>query len=271
MTYDARERSREDGRPVELYTFARGTTVWRFTSADRDQVVGGDTYLAHVIQRNSIEQGSEMNRSALKLTVPRDFPIAELYRIAPPGDVVAVTLRRFHAGDGELATLWVGRVVNIAWSADASQATITNEPIYTSLRRNGLRRIYGRMCPHVLYGPACRASPAAFGVAGTVTTLGPASATAAEWGALPIGHFDGGYLEWPEGGGIERRFIVAHTGGTLTLDRRAPGLAAGAVATAFPGCEHTLAVCHDKFANSNNYGGQPFIPQKNPFGGDPIY
>lgn len=271
MTYDARERSAQDGRPVEIYTWARGTTLWRFTSADRDQVVAGDTYASHVIRRNSIEHGSEMNRSALKLTVPRDFPIAELYRVAPPTDVVAVVLRRFHAGDGELATLWTGRVVNVAWTDDGAQATITHEPIQTSLRRNGLRRLYGRLCSHVLYGPACRADPGDFVVPGVVTAVGPATVSADEWAAFPTGHFEGGFIEWAEDGGIERRFIVAHNGDTLTLDRRAPGLEVGALAPAYPGCDHTLATCRDKFGNDLNYGGQPFIPQKNPFGGDPIY
>lgn len=273
MTYEAAETSADQGRPVELYTFARGATLWRYTSADRDQVVGGDTYTRQVIQRSRIEQGSEMNRSGLKLTVPRDFPIAELYRVAPPGDVVAMTLRRLHLSDadGELATLWTGRVVNVAWSQDATQATITLEPVYTSLRRTGLRRMYGKLCPHVLYGPACKVNPAAFAVEGALTAVGATTIAATAWGAKPVGWFDGGYIEWAEGGGTERRFIVAHTGSTLTLDRRAPGLEVGAAVTAYPGCDHTLQTCHDKFDNVLNYGGTPFIPQKNPFGGGPIY
>lgn len=273
MTYEAAETSADAGRPVELYTFARGTTLWRYTSADRAQVVGGDTFAPAVIGRSRIEQGAEMNRSALKLTVPRDFAIAELYRVAPPGDVVAVTLRRLHLSDadGELATLWTGRVVNVAWSNDGAQATITCEPIYTSLRRTGLRRMYGRLCPHVLYGPACKANPAVFAVPGTLTATTGLTLTAAAWGAKPVGWFDGGFIEWAEGGGTERRFIVAHSGSTLTLDRRAPSLAVGAVATAYPGCEHTLEVCDDKFDNILNNGSTPFIPTKNPMGGDPIY
>src|SRR5688572_3840577 len=126
MTYDARETSAAAGAPVELYTFARGTTLWRFTSADRDQEPpDGETYLAAVIKRPAIEQGSEMNRSGLKLTVPRDFPIAELYRVSPPSDVVAMTLRRFHRADAEVAVLWTGRVVNVAWTQDLAQAVIT--------------------------------------------------------------------------------------------------------------------------------------------------
>jgi hypothetical protein len=49
------------------------------------------------------------------------------------------------------------------------------------------------------------------------------------------------------------------------------GLAAGTTVTLFPGCDHTLATCSGKFSNTANYGGFPFMPTKNPFGGDPIY
>lgn len=269
MTYSARETSLASGAPVELYTFARGTTLWRYTSADRDQEEGGNTYLAAVIKRPAIEQGSEMNRSGLKLTVPRDFPIAELYRVSPPGDVVAMTLRRFHRGDSEVATLWTGRVVNVAWTQDLAQANITLEPIYTSLRRAGLRRMYGPQCPHVLYGPLCRAPAVA--IPGTLTAATGFTVTADAWAALPVGWLDGGYIEWPEGGGTERRMIVAQPSGTLTLDRPALTLAPGAVVDAFAGCEHNLTDCDAKHDNTPNYGGTPFIPTKNPFGGDPIY
>lgn len=272
MTYDARETSAAAGAPVEIYTFARGTTLWRYTSADRDQEEGGNTYTAVAgLQRGPIEQGSEMNRSALKVTAPRDFPIAELYRVSPPADVVAMTLRRFHRGDGEVATLWTGRVVNVAWNQDLSQASITLEPISTSLRRTGLRRTYGKLCPHVLYGPACKANPATFVVAGLLTAATGLSITAPEWEGLPEGWLAGGFIEWEEGGGLERRWIVAHVGGTLSLDRPALSLVVGAVVPAFPGCDHTLQTCATKFSNEENYGGTPFVPVKNPFGGDPIY
>ena len=39
----------------------------------------------------------------------------------------------------------------------------------------------------------------------------------------------------------------------------------------YPGCDRTLATCTAKFGNSANFGGFPFIPTKNPFGGSPIY
>lgn len=271
MTYDARERSRDKGEPVELYTFMLESRAWNLTSADRPQALGGVTFAPAVITRNRIEQGTELNRSALKLTVPRDFPIAELYRIAPPSAVVAVIVRRLHVGDGEVATIWTGRVVNVAWGNDLATATITCETAGTSLRRTGLRRLYGRNCSHVLGGPACGVNLPAFSVAGTLTAVGPATVTAAAFATKPDGYFAGGVLTYSAGGVTERRYIVEHAGTTLTLDRRTPGLEVAAVAQAMPGCDHTLATCNAKFANAPNYGGQPFIPQKNPFSGDPIY
>lgn len=271
MTYDARERSAEDGRPVELYTFTRGVVASRYTSADRTQLVAANTYTAAVIKRGRLEQSAELNRRALKLTVARDFPIAELFRVSPPSDAVAVVLQRFHVDDDQVATLWTGRVMNVSWGSDVGQATITCEPLDASMRRTGLRRLYGRGCPHVLGGPGCNVDLATFAVAGTVTAVGPFTVTAPEYATQPDGYFDGGVLAYAIGGTTERRYIVAHAGSVLTLDRRALGLGVAAVAQAMPGCDHTLATCHDKFDNSANYGGQPFIPTKNPMGGDPVY
>src|SRR5690606_641457 len=136
----------------------------------------------------------------------------------------------------------------------------------------GLRRCYSRLCTHVLYGPGCRANREAFRVDGIVSGVAGAVITATAWAAFPPGYFDGGYVEWEVATGIfERRFIVAHNAGDLQLASRPVGLPMGAVARAYPGCDHTLNDCNLKFSNVLNYGGMPFIPQKNPMGGDPIY
>lgn len=59
-------------------------------------------------------------------------------------------------------------------------------------------------------------------------------------------------------------------GTVLTLLRPAQ-LPAGTVVATYPGDDHTLTTCDQKFNNAVNYGGDPFIPQKNPMGSDPIY
>src|SRR5690606_23436243 len=134
---------------------------------------------------------------------------------------------------------------NVTWSEDGGKATILCETSATSLRRTGLRRLYGRMCSFVLGGPACGVDLPAMAVPGTVTAVGAGTVAAAEWGALPAGYFDGGVLVYTTAGVTERRFITAHQGATLYLDRPAPGLEVAAVAQAMPGCDHTLATCHE--------------------------
>ena len=63
---------------------------------------------------------------------------------------------------------------------------------------------------------------------------------------------------------------VASSGGAVTLSAPIPGLKAGDAFEAYPGCDHTLSTCADKFGNQLNYGGFPYIPVKNPFAGDAI-
>jgi uncharacterized phage protein (TIGR02218 family) len=271
MTYDATEISASLGRPVDIFTFARGPQEWRYTSADRDVTVSAQVYTAVPIIRPSISQGGELNRSGLKLTVARDFPIAVLFRAGIPSETITLRIRQYHDGDGSVVVVWSGRVVNV--SRVGELAEITCEPIYTSVRSTGLRRRYQKGCPHVLYGPACKVVAASFDLAGTVSAVSGLTVTATAFGTQPDGYWEGGYIEWsPSAGIFERRFIDGHTGTSVTLMTQPLGLAVSTAITIYPGCDHTLGAggC-TKFSNTLNYGGTPDIPEKNPYGSDPIY
>lgn len=268
MSYGSREASARDGAPVELYEFAWGAVApRRYTSAAADVVLGGETYAAASLQRGNIEASAEKARNDLEITCARDFPIAELFRVAPPSDVIAVTVRRQHAGDGEMAIIWQGRVLNCEWSG--AQATLNCEPVSSSLKRTGLRRRYQRQCPHVLYGPGCGVDRGAHSKATTVTSSAGLVLNVAALDAKP---YAGGFVEWttPDGA-IERRFIRSFAGLALTLTQAFQGIAAGAAVVVSPGCTHTRAMCAGTYANLPNYGGFPFVPQKNPFDGTPVY
>lgn len=270
MTFDARERSAADGRPIELFTFARDYQTWRYTSADRDIVVNGATFLARAISRTEVQSSAEMAKSGVKVTAPRDLEVADLFRISPPTLTITLIIQQFHEGDGELATIWTGRVANVDWAG--LSAIIACDPVYTALRRVGLRRTYQKGCPHVLYGSECRAPRDAFKVAGVASNIGGFVVQVPAAESKPDGWFAGGFIEYAvELGIIERRFIADHTGDLLTLNGAPYGLSVGESVLMFPGCNHTLDDCVNKFDNVLNYGGFPYFPIKNPFGGDPIY
>ena len=271
MSFDTIKRSAADGRPIDLYTFSRGSGfVWRFTSADRDLTAETQIYRAAVIQRGKIEQGSEAQRSNLKLTVPRDFQIAELYKIAPPSDAINLVLRQYHYGDTEIKTLWQGEITAVSFGPD--DAEIELQPFSGNLRSTGLRRNYQKSCPFVLYGPDCTVNPAAVRTTGTAAVIVGSVITVNEADPLADGFFDGGYIEWLVAPGTyDRRFIVSHVNAAITVDVTPLGLAVGQEVRLYPGCDHSIATCQGKFSNALNFGGMPYIPTKNPFGSDPVY
>ena len=270
MTYTALETSSQSGRPVELYEFMNGTTAYRYTSADGDVSYGGNAFAAAQIARGAVEATSETARLALEITCARSLGVLALFATMPPEEVVAVTLRRLHAGDGEAITLWMGRVLNVSWNN--ASASIHCESVYTSLKRVGLRRLYQKGCTHPIYGPGCGLDRDDFKVVRTVATVTGTTITLSTLSGYADGYFAGGYLELEKSAGVfERRAIRSQTGAVVTIGFPLPGMSSSALVNLYPGCDHSLATCDGKFANRLNYGGQPYYPDKNPFNGVAIY
>jgi uncharacterized phage protein (TIGR02218 family) len=220
------------------------------------------------ISRNAVEATSEVARLALEIRCSRSLPVLDLFAVAPPEDIVLITLRRLHAGDGEAVVMWMGRILNVTLNNAAAE--IHCESVYTSLKRTGLRRLYQKSCPHVVYGSGCGLTRATYKATKTVSTVSGTTITVSSIGVADA-YYAGGYLEWTSSGVVHRRAIRSQTGGSIEISFPIPGIAAAASVDLYPGCEHTLSTCTSKFANSDNYGGMPFFPTKNPFGGVALY
>lgn len=268
-------------RNAELYDFARVAQHWRYTSASGTLSVSGADYQNAAIKRGRISEQADPSHNTLDITAPQDLPLLDEYRGNVPNQPINLVLYRQNVGNGSIATIWSGEIGSVEWGV--STAVIHCLPPLASLRALGLKRNWQRQCPHVLYGAepgGCNASRAAVQVSATITQVTGNVIHAAEFASRPDGWWSGGYIEWPVASGTERRFIVDHTGDSVSLLTPAAPLAVGAVVTALPGCDHTLATCASKFTSSNpadvdgnsaNYGGQPGIPVKDPFGSKPIY
>lgn len=264
MSYGTHETAEHTGQPVEMLFFSRGSAVWRYTTASHDITPPtyppfDGLYVATAIKRNAIAQSSESGRNTLTLEVPRDLDLLREFRGVPLPGAIAVTLMRLQQRDDtfEVITLWSGRVLGASWGADA--ARLECEPASVSLARNGLRQLYARTCTHVLYDGMCKAVPApvanaVFDIAGNALVLAPSS--------MQPGEFAGGWVEAV--GGEKKTMIVSNTDSTLTL-LSMPTFETGEPVLLYAGCDKTMATCQGKFNNLPNYGGFPFIPNKNPF------
>jgi len=137
-------------------------------------------------------------------------------------------------------------------------------PLSTKMSKVELRRKYQRRCPYDLYGTMCGINKDYWNVTGDLGTVDGYTWTASEFSAKPNGWFNGGFIVV----GRIKRLITSHTGSTITVLNKALNVVAGNHFVAYAGCKHSTADCDTKFSNLINYGGQPYIPNINPFAGD---
>lgn len=269
MTFVAQEEG--FGQPVELYEFRLGVTAQFFlTSHDAEITFQNNVYIPHQMQRQAVEQNTEIERHELKIDIQRDAEVLEGFVGFPPTQIMTLTIYRQHLNDlaNEFVVVWKGRVLTIEWSG--SKAAIACEPVFTSLKRPGLRRKYSSQCPHIHYGLECKVDNDLFRVIGTVSSFSTNIITAPEWAVTGVGFYDGGYLQFDQ---IHFRTILDDDGaGTLTIVTPFPvELGVGSFVDAFPGCAHDLADCVTRYNNIDNYGGFPYSPDRNPFGGTTLF
>lgn len=262
------------GAPVELYEFNyTGANPYRYTSADEDILDGATVYEARAIKRGDIQFTADIGKASLEIQAQRDLPVTELFKAGIPSGVITLTIKRKHLDDVETAVIWKGRVINVEWSQ--TEVTIICEPIRTALQSYGLRRVFQRQCPFVLYGVDCKVNNTAFKAQGAVSGMSATTITLPAAGSKPNNYYAGGYVQWtnPVTNTQERRSIQASVGstGVLTLQGAITGLSVGMTVEAFPGCDKSLTSCHAKFGNRDNFGGFPHTPTKNPFNGTPMY
>lgn len=139
-------------------------------------------------------------------------------------------------------------------------------PVSTSIQRPGLRRNYQLSCPHVLFGPQCRASRNDATVTRTVTAISGNSVTFNTALPLAAAKYKGGLLEWTADGHSSIRTIVSVTGTKTGIGIRGNlrGLNVGSSIKITFGCNRLQSDCADLHHNILNFGGQPSIPLENP-------
>lgn len=279
MSFEAREESRYQGSPINLFLFRYGTAtnaVIGYTDAEQAQSFDGTTYAPIPIDGSKIEATGGFDKRPFEIYVPSSSDVAALFDTFIPLQPVSLTIYQGHLTDDddpiEFLAIWTGKV--LSGKKRGPQTTLVCEPIQTSLKRVGLRRRYQYLCPHVLYGTQCGASKAAATVTVTPASIGTNTITLPSgWApASLIDKYVQGIVEWDTGDGTEVRTILSISGGTvLTISGPTTGLTTQNV-RAILGCNHQTGElgeggdCTDLHDNGPNYGGCRWIPATNPNG-----
>ena len=256
------------GTPVELYEFTQGSSRWYYTTAADGFVRAGRTYKASPIVRGRVKQSGDVFKNSLSLSFPRLDEFARQFIGFAPEAVTTVTILRGHAGDpsNEFVVYWKGRVVG--GKASGNVIDVECESIFTSIKRVGLRARFELGCRHSLYSVRCGVARGLYKASGTLLYAGSGVVVSMAVAALkPDGYYTGGLLLTSGGAS---RFILVHTGASLTMSRPVEDLVSGSSADIFAGCDHLRGTCLTKFNNIRNFGGFPYIPQRNPFDGSSI-
>jgi len=266
MTFDAQETSRESGQVLELYTFIFGLEIFRFTSFNSDIVWQGLSYEATTISRGRVAAAIEDAASQITITVPIDNPIPQKFIANVPGKVGTVRILRAHANDvaEEAVVLFDGFVANVVLDGEI-EAKITCNPNTKIFNRTAPRFDYMGLCNHILYDARCKIDISLFDFTGLVSAVSANDITVNGASGLGAGFFVGGFARFPAGSTDDARLILAQSGDVMTLLLPFAENVLGSDIDLFAGCDHTLAICDTKFANTINYGGFPFVPRKNPF------
>jgi len=287
MTYVAKEQGLYTGNPQELYYFTWGDTPteYFYSSTDETESYGGDSYVPYPIQRSSLGLGSDV----LTLTVPIDCPVVAALQYQLKLDL---TIYREHRNDAATVVIWKGRVRGVRYLGNIAELEC-----WTLLKLLELpmpQYIFQVGCNWQVYSDRCGLDPADNDVEGHALTTSitvdsiDGSKVISEDLDIDSGaysesmydeYFTGGYIEWTDGDGeLHRRFIVesdCRSGVDSYIKILTPfpsGFVATESADVITGCHRNKGHCHTKFATSNlvNYGGFPWIPNRNPFE-EPIY
>lgn len=270
MSYDTLNQSRYSARPVELYKFSKDDENWFYTSHDRDVEYNGNTYISTPLTRGIIENTPDSDKQSLTITMPETLNFLTNFLSGPPTSVITIVVYRGHYSDSEFITSYIGKVVNVSFPSNQS-ADIKCDSLLTALKRPSVRMKYSKNCPYDLYGQGCNLNKEDFGVDATITVATALQYNSNKFLEKDSGFYTGGMLSYTVGSVTIYRFIVEHTDNMVKLNLSIPGISNNDEVRVYPGCDRTLLTCRAKFENEDNYGGQPFYPDKNPFTGDLIY
>ena len=276
MSFNEKESSKYQGKPVHLYSFVGsdgedgGIGPFMFSNNEVSVFRGENEFEPWAITHGDVVSSGTLDKSDLEVKLARGTVLDDLFIAYPPSQIINLSIFRGHSdSDSNLSNFpleWSGRILGVEYNDN--QLILNCEPVSTSMRRPGLRRHYQISCPHVLYGDECRANKEAATSTRTVASVSGQNVTLSS--PLPgvAQNYSVGIVEWQNSsGGKEFRTVLSCTEDMLTINIRGflRSVGPGTELKISFGCNRFTSDCRDLHDNILNYGGQPWIPFDNPF------
>mgnify|MGYP003646526936 FL=1 len=263
-SFDALEQSVESSAPIELYTISIGSTTYKYTSGSVAVTIGVDTWEPEPLMRSSIKKSRERNE-IVKVTFPHSNTFASGFLGIAPGQRAYISILRLQRDSSPVSTILIykGQVSSAKYVKDGDQIELQTRSVEAATGRAIPRFTFMGMCNHILFDNGCKQTSVGFTYTGAVATVVDNVYTVTGADGQVDGFWTGGWCS-PVGAN-DYRLVLAHTGTDLTLLLPFASDITGQDLEVYAGCDHGITACGTKFDNVLNFGGFPFVPNKNPF------
>ncbi len=253
----------ETKRPSELYHIWReGGVNWRYTSLDDRVVYGGYTYEPAALNRSEVKWNSNVEVTELTIRIGYlNDPVLQFVAMNPV-EVLWVSIMRIHLDMDPIVAdvIFLGQIKSVSFKGVQAEAKCVG--FEHVLRKPVPTWRYQINCNHWLFDAKCTKNRNDYKVT-TIVTIDSTKIKLSAWPAFSDyadRYFTLGTVVF---NGIWRT-ITAHVGVEITVAYQIPGLISGSVVDVYPGCDRRAETCRDKFNNTVNFLGFPFIPKENP-------
>lgn len=257
--------------PAELYDLTVQGTTYRWTSAGRDIVYGGNTYSASGpgIKRGRSRQATGLEIASIEVTIaagsvtlagtPLLLAAVRGYFDNAPATISRVFLDSAGAVVGGM-TVFAGTVIEA--KPGTTELVLTVRSALAMFDRMLPRRHFRVECPYVVYDPlTCKMSAAGFTDA-TKTVAAGSTTKSIVLSAVSAMAVPGSIITLTAGALAGTKCVAASVSGTtVTLtDALASVPAVGVGLSILRGCDHKRDTCSSIFGNMLRYGGFPDTP-----------
>ena len=267
MSFFDDETSIENAQPVELFLFTYNNVDFTYTSSGfaKSAYLNNKWYVFnpdYIKRGDSLKTGNNSgNTETTIITVSRSNNVALLFQGSPPeDDIVRVRVYRVHGlNNSDYALILRGVVTQVTFDGSYAELTITIENVLNRLIPRGKLSYY---CQNCLYDDKCTLKADDY----ALTCYLDKHVNGLKLYSTNLRERDEG---WPINGflkmGNSYRAIVNAKADWLQIKYPIRADDWQGSFKVYPGCEYVFKNCAEKFGNTDNFSGVPYIMPYNAF------
>ena len=251
---------------MELYTVTiNNALVWHFTSNEQDVILddgNGNDIVYKAIPISRKELSKELQVSNFSIDAP--INIEPFNKLSPSTSVIPIQIQLVKHPEGII--MYQGNVLKTTHDYKRGKVNITLQSRFMELNGEIPRKSYSTTCSYKLGDKDCRVDLESLKItlnSGDFTLDGGDIIADALGNAPDETYYTAGFVR---ANTTEVMYITAFNRDEkrISLLSRFYDNSAITSLEVYPGCSKKLDICTVRFGNQVNFGGFPYIPQRNP-------